>query len=214
MLEITSLRAFVHVSLNKPSLFTAFLFFSMSSEPRQAQPAQFITSSLYFTVTKSFAGVTFWFHSGCCKLIRSVTELAVRDSVLINLPVIPKSIWRARWWLRNLYNPCPQQFFARRPISLRFYHLNLTVCSVFGGPNPFCLILLLAHTHKVLWKSKKSNKKKLARIWVRCQKGNLVFFLLHWKISANIIWKTRECESASFLVQPFRETFLTLILHS
>lgn len=84
-----------------------------------------------------------------CNLILSVTELPVKHCVLINLLVILKSIWGVRWSVKNLYNPCPQQSFAHRPISVWFYHLNLTVCRMLSGPNPYCLIPLLAHAHKV-----------------------------------------------------------------
>lgn len=103
----------------------------------------------HLSFSKISAMVVSLFHRCSCNLILSVTELPVKHCVLINLLVIHKSISGARWWVKNLYNPCPQQFFAHGPISVWFYHLNLTVCCTLSGPDPYCLIPLLAHTHKV-----------------------------------------------------------------
>ncbi len=115
--------------------------------------------------------VAFYFHPGSCNLILSVTELPVKHFVLINLLVISKSIWGARWWLKNLYNPCPQQSFARKPISVWFYHMNLTVCSILSGTDPYCLITLLAHTHKIF-------QSKLLECDFQCQSKTLFVYAL------------------------------------
>lgn len=82
--------------------------------------------------------------------------------------------------------PAPQQSFAREPISAWFYHLNLTVCSMFRGPNPFCLIQLLANTHEG-FQSKLpefdfSAQNISAYRGVEGNRASANHFLLTWKI--------------------------------